>query len=196
MFIQTEDTPNPNALKFIPGVKISPGNPVNFKSKTECTNSPLASELFKIKYVKSVFFGEDFITITKQEDKSWDVIKAEILLTIMETLSANMPIFIKDKEEKHSKDDDFDSDIVVQIKELIEHRIRPAVAQDGGDIVFHSFENGVLKLKLHGACSSCPSSTVTLKDGIENMLRHYVPEVESVEAINEQEEGYGHYAKD
>jgi len=183
MFIQTEDTPNPDSIKFIPGVEVSPGKPTNFTSSEECSKSPLAEILFSLGYINGVFFGNDFITITKKTDKDWTVIKAEILLTLMEYFSSNKKVMIDDVENTiiYSADDD---NIVKQIKEIIEHKVRPAVAQDGGDIIFHSFEEGIVKLELHGACSGCPSSTVTLKNGIENMLKHYVPEVKSVEAVS------------
>ena len=183
MFIQTEETPNPDSLKFLPGIEVSPKRLVNFNSKEDCNISPLAKSLFDIKYVTSVFFGKDFIAVNKQKDKDWEVIKPEILLTIMEHFSANLPVF-NAQDVKSAKDDSEDDEITKQIKEIIEHRVRPAVAQDGGDIIFHSFESGIVKLELHGACSGCPSASITLKNGIENMLKHYVPEVSAVEAVN------------
>lgn len=198
MFIQTEETPNPESLKFLPGAKVSDRGPTNFKSLEDCSSSTLAAQIMQAKYVKSVFFGEDFITVTKQKDKNWEVIKPVILLMIMEHFSANLTVFddvtkkkskLKSKSSGESVDSsEEDSEIVSQIKEIIETRVRPAVANDGGDIIFHSFADGILKLELHGACSGCPSSSVTLKNGIENMMKYYVPEVESVEAINSEEE--------
>jgi len=185
MFIQTEETPNPNSMKFIPGTDVSPSAPLNFTSAKECTQSPLAENLFKLQYVEGVFLGKDFVTITKQTNTDWNLIKPEILLLLMEYFSSGKPSVIDSKTKKEIPTEQ-DSDVVAQIKEIIEEKVRPAVAQDGGDIIFHSFENGIVKLELHGACSGCPSSTVTLKNGIENMLKHYVPEVIEVEAVNNE----------
>jgi Fe-S cluster biogenesis protein NfuA len=191
MFIQTETTPNPLSLKFLPGKEVSPKSPINFTSKEDAIISPLAKALFLNPHVVSVFFGKDFITITKSENAEWEVIKPEILLTMMEHFTSGAPLIVEtDGEHQDTKVLETDSEIVAQIKEIIEHRVRPAVAQDGGDIIFHSFENGIVKLELHGSCSGCPSSTITLKNGIENMLKHYVPEVESVEAIDNHEKEY------
>jgi Fe-S cluster biogenesis protein NfuA len=189
MFIQTEDTPNPNSLKFIPeGDLGNKRGPINFGSIEDAAQSPLAKALFAIEGVSGVFFGMDFITISKDLKTEWVEIKPSIMLTIMEHFSKKMPLYADEGNQASSSNEinDDDSEIVKQIKEIIEHRVRPAVAQDGGDIIFHSFENGILKLELHGSCSGCPSSTVTLKNGIESMMRHYVPEVESVEAINHE----------
>lgn len=183
MFIQTEDTPNPNSIKFLPGKDVCPEEPMNFKSKEESGDSPLAQLLFDIKHVSSVFFGKDFVTITKEESADWGKMKSEILLSLMDFFSSNNSVLTKKKEASSTEED---SKIVSEIKEIIEHKVRPAVAQDGGDIIFHSFKDGIVKLELHGACSGCPSSTVTLKNGIENMLKHYVPEVESVEAVDSE----------
>lgn len=184
MFIQTEDTPNPNSIKFIPGKDVSPDKPMNFKSSKECAESPLAEHLFTIKHVDGVFLGKDFVTITKEPSADWGLIKSEILLSLMDFFSSGKTVLLKSKIDTSSTNTAEDSKIVAEIKEIIEHKVRPAVAQDGGDIIFHSFENGIVKLELHGACSGCPSSTVTLKNGIENMLKHYVPEVDSVEAAS------------
>lgn len=187
MFIQTQSTPNPLSLKFLPGQEVS-SSPVSFSEAEDSHTSPLAKALFKITDIVGVFYGKDFITITKSETSSWDVLKPEILLTIMEHFDSGAPLFIEtNKEHKDTEVLTTDSDIVAQIKEIIEHRVRPAVAGDGGDIIFHSFEDGVVKLELHGACQGCPSSSITLKNGIESMLKHYVPEVESVEAVNNVE---------
>lgn len=188
MFIQTEATPNPLSLKFIPGSDVST-KAVNFTNEFDAACSPLAAALLKIPGVVSVFYGQDFITVSKDESTAWEVMKPEILLTMMEHFTSQAPLFIENAElHKDTEILDTDSDIVAQIKEIIEHRVRPAVANDGGDIIFHSFENGIVRLEMHGACSGCPSSTITLKNGIENMLKHYVPEVESVEAVNGLEE--------
>ena len=187
MFIQTEETPNPESLKFIPGVNISPA-PMNFLDASQATNSLLAQKLFTLKDVKSVFLGYDFITITKQEESKWEVIKAEILVTIMDFLVSGQEAVTKASPKKaktkaNKKIDPNEDKIVKEIREIIETRVRPAVMQDGGDIVFHDFKDGIVRLELHGACAGCPSSTVTLKNGIENMLKYYVPEVISVEAL-------------
>jgi NFU1 iron-sulfur cluster scaffold homolog, mitochondrial len=185
MFIQTESTPNPNTLKFLPGVEVLDGSPVSFNSKKESANSPLGRRLFEVSSVISVFFGSDFISVTKSEQTDWDIIKPEILVTIMEHFVSGQPVISSnDKDNEINQDiSEEDDEITKQLKELIETRVRPAVAQDGGDIIFKSFKDGIVKLELHGACSGCPSSSITLKDGIENMLKHYVPEVKSVEAM-------------
>jgi Fe-S cluster biogenesis protein NfuA len=182
MFIQTETTPNPSTLKFIPGENVLGSGTANFNNKEDAAKSPLAQALFMINNVDAVFLGSDFISVTKKENTNWDSLKTEVLTTIMEHFVAGKPIMLEvgAKVESHSE---ADSEVVKQIKELIETRVRPSVAQDGGDIIFHGFENGVVKLEMHGACSGCPSSSVTLKNGIENMLKHYIPEVESVEAV-------------
>ncbi len=182
MFIQTEITPNPESLKFLPGVNISPA-PMNFLDYSQASNSPLAQKLFSLPYVKSIFLGYDFITVTKQETSQWEIIKAEILVTIMDFLISGQ-VAVNESTVKENNITDLDEDkIVKEIREIIETRVRPSVMQDGGDIVFHDFKDGIVRLELHGACSGCPSSTVTLKNGIENMLKYYIPEVISVEAI-------------
>jgi Fe-S cluster biogenesis protein NfuA len=185
MFIQTETTPNPATLKFIPGVEVTGGEPVNCSNFQEARVSPLAENLFKIPSVRGVFLGADFITITKSEDTDWSLLKPEVLTTIMEHFVAGRPVLVDNERGSENYYDENDSELVKQIKEIIEFRVRPAVAQDGGDIKFHSFEDGIVKLVLHGSCSGCPSSTVTLKNGIEGMLKHYVPEVMAVEAVTE-----------
>ena len=182
MFIQTEQTPNPATLKFIPGREVLKEGSVDFPNADAATGkSPLAERLFEIEGVNGVFFGYDFITVTKADDKEWYVMKPSILGVVMEHFTAGHPVLSGAAESPAaggvSEDDD---EIVVQIKELLETRVRPAVAQDGGDIIFHGFENGIVYLTLQGACAGCPSSTVTLKMGIENMLRHYIPEVVEV----------------
>ena len=185
MFIQTEATPNPNTMKFLPGQDVLVEGTQFFTDRENAAKSPLASALFEVEQVRAVFYGSDFITVTKAEDASWDVLKPPVLTTIMEhfvsgkPLMGDAPVEVK-KEKAYSAED---QEIVDQIKELIETRVRPAVAQDGGDIVFHAFEDGIVKLEMHGACSGCPSSTATLKQGIENMLKHYVPEVIAVEPV-------------
>jgi len=187
MFIQTEDTPNPDAIKFFPGQEISSDQPVFFSELAEVKGkSKLAESLFNISNVKSVFFGSDFITVTKKPEGNWQVMKPEILMVIMDHFVAGFPVF-----EESTKSDNIKhnleglSEIEKQIIEIIETRVRPSVAQDGGDIIYKGFENGIVKLALHGACAGCPSSTITLKNGIESMLKHFVPEVEAVEAVEE-----------
>ena len=185
MFIQTETTPNPSTLKFIPGEPVLVNSTANFNNKEEASYSPLALVLFDIDQVRGVFLGSDFISVTKADNCDWDLLKTEILTAIMEHYVAGKPLIISDSKETQKQEiyNPDESEIVKQIRELIDTRVRPSVAQDGGDIIFHGFENGVVKLEMHGACSGCPSSAITLKNGIENMLKHYVPEVESVEAV-------------
>jgi Fe-S cluster biogenesis protein NfuA len=192
MFIQTEETPNPATLKFIPdGHIILKNGTAEFKNQKQAeSKSPLALQLFAITGVEAVFFGHDFITITKSGNAVWKYLTSEIQAVIMDFfLTGKNPMF-ENQENANAKEasdtsSEGDSEIVKQIKELIEIKVRPAVAMDGGDIIFHSFENGIVYLMLKGSCSGCPSSTVTLKSGIENMLKHYIPEVEAVEQISE-----------
>ncbi len=194
MFIQTEETPNPATLKFIPDGRhvVLKNGTAEFKNQKQAeSKSPLALQLFTITGVEAVFFGHDFITITKSGNAVWKYLTSEIQAVIMDFfLTGKEPMF-ENKENENSNEanknlpEEGDSEIVKQIKELIEIKVRPAVAMDGGDIIFHSFENGVVYLMLKGSCSGCPSSTVTLKSGIENMLKHYIPEVESVEQVSE-----------
>ncbi len=182
MFIQTEVTPNPLTLKFIPDVTVMESGTAFFTNAEDATISPLAVELFAIEGVTAVFLGGDFITVTKDEASDWSVLKAPLLTSIMDFFVAKKPVMLSSKKEAVATNEN-DSDLVKQIKELIETRVRPAVAQDGGDIIFHNFSDGIVQLELHGSCSGCPSSTVTLKNGIENMLKHYIPEVIAVEAV-------------
>ncbi len=186
MFIQTQETPNPQTLKFIPdGQIVLQNGTAEFKSqKSAAISSPLALQLFEIEGVDSIFLGNDFITVTKKIDSNWQKIKPEIQAIIMDFYLSGKPVMF-DRNDIESTSSEGDSEIVKQIKELIEIKVRPAVAMDGGDIIFHSFENGVVKLQLKGSCAGCPSSTITLKNGIENMLKHYIPEVELVEQVDE-----------
>lgn len=185
MFIQTQDTPNPATLKFLPGRDVmGEGAVADFPEAGSADRSPLARALFAIPEVARVFFGADFISVTKR-DGEWKHLKPAILGAIMEHFTQNLPLIeggALEAEDSFAADDD---EVVVQIKELIETRVRPAVAQDGGDIIFMGFNNdtGIVSLHLQGSCAGCPSSTMTLKNGIENMLRHYVPEVTAVEAV-------------
>ena len=185
MFIQTEATPNPNTMKFLPGQDVLGERTAFFTDADNAKASPLASALFVLSDVRAVFFGGDFITVTKTESSNWDVLKPQILTTVMEHYQSGLPLMGAATEKAASSEtySDDEQQIVDQIKELIETRVRPAVAQDGGDIIFHSFKDGTVKLEMHGACSGCPSSTATLKSGIENMLKHYIPEVVNVEAV-------------
>lgn len=185
MFIQTEITPNPNAIKFLPNITISPGNPVHFANIDEAkSKSSLAVQLFTIDNVKSVFFGDDFITITKEGDSDWLIIKPEILVIIMDHFTAGYSFFDQQATKYIVDNSVGESEIERQIIEIIETRVRPSVAMDGGDIIYRGFENGIVKLELRGACSGCPSSSITLKNGIESMLKHFVPEVLSVESVD------------
>ncbi len=180
MFIQTEGTPNPATLKFLPGCDVMGQGGANFTNAEMATRSPLASRLFEMEGVEGVYLGGDFITVTKTYEKDWETMKPLLLGAIMEHFTAGKPVI----EGTDDDDDDaYDGSIESQIKELLDTRVRPAVAQDGGDIIFHSFENGVVYLSMQGACSGCPSSSATLKHGIENMLRHYIPEVMEVRPV-------------
>ena len=182
MFIQTEDTPNPETLKFIPGNIILKTGTADFSSKDVASDSPLASKLFEIDGVSRVFLATDFISVTKDPQLDWNNLKPSILTGIMEHYSTGLPA-INETEDKNSvSNNSEDSETIKQIKDLLETRVRPAVAMDGGDITFCSFESGVVTLQMKGACAGCPSSTATLKMGIENMLRHYIPEVTEVRA--------------
>lgn len=182
MFIQTEETPNPETLKFLPGCVVMPEGTASYVVGQPCENSPLARRLMDVEGVTGVFFGSDFVTITREPTQEWHLLKPPILGILMEHFVANLPVVTGEGATSAPTYDTSDP-LIFQIRELLDTRIRPAVAQDGGDIVFHSFEDGIVYLKMQGACSGCPSSTATLKSGIENMLRHYVPEVTEVRAI-------------
>lgn len=185
MFIQTETTPNPATLKFLPGRDVLPEGNVNFTDADSATESPLATRLFAVAGVDGVFLGSDFITVTKAANRDWPALKPALLGAIMEHFMAGLPVMNKGAGAAEADEvyDPADAGIVSQIKELIETRVRPAVAQDGGDIVFRGFDRGVVLLHMQGACAGCPSSTATLRYGIENMLKHYVPEVSEVRAV-------------
>ncbi|AQX31269.1 MULTISPECIES: NifU family protein [Bartonella] len=190
MFIQTETTPNPATLKFLPGRVVLAKGVLEFHNSKEADqNSPLAAKLFTIPNVSSVLLGHDFIAVTKN-DGEWQHLKPAILGTIMEHFLSNDPTVINDAtlqtqapEAYEEFYDEKDADIVMTIKEILETRVRPAVANDGGDITFRGFEDGIVYLNMRGACAGCPSSTATLKHGIENLLRHFIPEVLGVEAM-------------
>ncbi len=185
MFIQTESTPNPATLKFLPGQAVLGAGTADFPTATSASASPLASRIFLIQGVTGVFFGTDFVTVTKGDDIEWDHVKPAILGAIMEHFQSGRPVIDGDGggSSGHADHDGPDKEIVNQIKELLDTRVRPAVAQDGGDIVFHGFDRGVVYLHMQGACAGCPSSTLTLKMGIENLLRHYIPEVVEVRPV-------------
>ena len=181
MFIQTEDTPNPLTIKFLPGKEVMKTGTADFKNNELAVNSPLALKLFEVDGVDGVFLGSDFISVTKKKEEEWFSLKPSILGKIMEHYASG-DVVLKINQNEKSVSEIEDSDTVQQIKKLLETRVRPAVAMDGGDIQFESFEDGIVTLLMKGACSGCPSSTATLKMGIENMLRHYIPEVQEVRA--------------
>ncbi|MFK7940268.1 MAG: NifU family protein [Roseovarius sp.] len=185
MFIQTESTPNPATLKFLPGQTVLEAGTADFPSAEGAEVSPLAERIFKVQGVQGVFFGNDFVTVTKAEASEWDHMKPAILGAIMEHFQSGKPVMLGDAAAPsgHAEHTGEDGEIVGQIKELLDTRVRPAVAQDGGDITFHGFERGVVYLHMQGACAGCPSSTITLKMGIENLLRHYIPEVTEVRPV-------------
>lgn len=183
MFIQTESTPNPATLKFLPGQTVLEMGTADFPSSDTADKSPLASRIFGVKGVTGVFLGNDFVTVTKSEDMDWDHVKAPILGAIMDHYQSGQPVIEGEAVSGHADHDGEDSKIVDQIKELLDTRVRPAVAQDGGDITFHGFDRGVVYLHMQGACANCPSSTLTLKMGIENLLRHFIPEVVEVRPV-------------
>jgi Fe-S cluster biogenesis protein NfuA len=186
LFIQTESTPNPATLKFLPGRAVLGEGAADFPTPESAQKSPLALRLFEIDGVTGVMFGPDFVTVTKSGSE-WPALKPMVLGALMEHFTKGLPVIEGDLMQSPAKEeyDAQDEEIVVQIKELLETRVRPAVAQDGGDIVFRGFEgkSGTVFLNLRGSCAGCPSSTATLKNGIENMLRHYIPEVNAVEAV-------------
>jgi Fe-S cluster biogenesis protein NfuA len=184
MFIQTEKTPNPDVLKFIPGQPVTGTGTAEFRSRDDAGNSPLAQRLFDVEGVSSVFFGPDFISITKSEAKEWLGLKTMVLAAIMEHFATGQKVMSKVASAPKPTGSNLDDAIVSQICELIETRVRPAVQMDGGDIVFDRFEEGVVYLHMQGACAGCPSSTMTLKSGIENMLKHFIPEVQEVRAAD------------
>ncbi len=184
MFIETEGTPNPATLKFLPGREVMPLGTADFASPASAGRSPLAQALFDLPGVTRVFLGGDFVTITKGEDIGWQALKPQVLAVLMEHFVAGLPVIEGAADELDEDVDPADAEVVEQIKELLDTRVRPAVAGDGGDIVFRGFRDGIVRLHMQGACSGCPSSRATLKHGIENMLRHYVPEVQAVEQVD------------
>jgi Fe-S cluster biogenesis protein NfuA len=190
MLIQTETTPNPSTLKFLPGQPVMEAGTRDFATPEDADASPLASAIFSTGDVEGVFFGRDFISVTAAPGVDWRQLKPEVLSVLLDHFSSGAPLFnpgtaagIHIDPASAIAEDPADAEIVAQIRELIETRVRPAVAQDGGDIVYRGFSAGTVYLALHGACAGCPSSTMTLKNGIEGLLKHYVPEVEAVEAV-------------
>lgn len=185
MFIQTESTPNPATLKFMPGQHVLEAGTADFPTADSATASPLALRIFAVDGVEGVFLGADFVTVTKNGDVEWEHLKPAILGAIMEHYQSGAPAVEGGAGATgHAEHDGPDSATVSRIKELLDTRVRPAVAQDGGDITFHGFDRGIVYLHMQGACAGCPSSTLTLKMGIENLLRHYIPEVAEVRPVN------------
>jgi len=190
MLIETEVTPNPATLKFLPGRAVMDGTR-DFATPEEAEASPLADALFALGDVTGVFFGRDFVSVTAAPGVSWPGLKPDVLAILLDHFSANMPLFrqggagfaVPAADDEVTTDDPADAEIVAQIRELIDTRVRPAVANDGGDIVYRGFDRGKVFLRMHGACAGCPSSTATLKNGIEQLLKHYVPEVTEVRAV-------------
>ena len=183
MLVETVETPNPNSLKFIPNMTVSEIGPVEiFKDKKKDKKIPLANNILAIEGVTSIFFGDDFISVNKTGPVKWDDLKPGIISEINDFYSKGNKVVLKKKLENNDQQKE-ESEVVTKIKEVLESKIRPAVARDGGDIKFKSFNDGIVTVELQGSCSGCPSSTVTLKRGVENMLKHYVPEVNSVESI-------------
>ena len=190
MLIRTEQTPNPSTRKFLPGQSVMDSGTRDFADAGSAEVSPLAKALFDSGLVEGVFYGRDFISVTAAPGVSWTDLEPLVLETLLDHFVSGAPMFVAGTaagihiaEDSGFEDDPEDADIIQQIKELIETRVRPAVAQDGGDIAYKGYKDGHLYLSMHGACSGCPSSTVTLKRGIESLIRHYVPEVETVEAV-------------
>lgn len=192
MLIETERTPNPATIKFLPGRIVMDAGTRDFASVEEAQASPLATALFALGDVTGVFFGRDFVSVTAAPGVDWAVLKPDVLTVLLDHFVAGMPLFhagsaagiaVPPDTFDTVHDDDADADIVAQIKDLIETRVRPAVANDGGDIVYRGFRDGIVFLRMQGACAGCPSSTATLKNGIESLLRHYVPEVNAVQAV-------------
>ncbi|XP_059802365.1 NFU1 iron-sulfur cluster scaffold homolog, mitochondrial-like isoform X1 [Hypanus sabinus] len=187
MALQTLDTPNPNSLKFLVGRQIVESGSIDFPNVDSAHSSPLAKQLFQIEGVKSVFFGPDFITITRESQVEWNILKPQVSAVLVDFFASGVPL-ITDvlQADSASTDSEEDDEVVAMIKELLDTRIRPTVQEDGGDVIFKGFENGVVKLKLLGSCTGCPSSVITLKSGIQNMLQFYIPEVDEVVQVQDE----------
>lgn len=186
MFIETERTPNPATLKFLPGRTVLPEGTAHFDTPESAEASPLAAALFSLGDIEAVFFGSDFVSVTKAEGSAdWETLKPMILSVLVDHFASGAPLFQGEAPAGAFavQDDPADAEIVAQIQDLLDTRVRPAVARDGGDIVYRGFDKGVVYLHMQGACSGCPSSTATLKNGIENLLKYYVPEVTDVRAV-------------
>src|SRR5882672_9765092 len=184
MFIQTEETPNPATMKFLPGQEVMSQGTLEITDAETAASSPLAEALFTVEGIKGVFFAKDFITVTKDASKEWPVLKPAILTTIMEHFTNKRPVVTQSTVVQPIPASGIDdSEIAKQIREILDVKVRPAVAQDGGDITFQKFEDGIVYLNLKGSCAGCPSSVMTLKSGIENMLKHYIPEVKEVRQV-------------
>ena len=194
MFIETEQTPNPATLKFLPGRQVMASGTRDFADPDEAEASPLAQALFDLGDVTGVFFGRDFVSVTAGPGVAWNDLRTDVISILLDHFSADMPLFRsgsaqdirvpgEDAQDALPGDDPADADVIAQIRELIDTRVRPAVANDGGDIVYRGFERGTVYLRMQGACAGCPSSTATLKNGIEQLLKHYVPEVTDVRAV-------------
>ena len=192
MLITTEQTPNPSTRKFLPGVTVMEVGSRDFPDATSAEASPLADALFKTGDVEGVFFGRDFVSVTAAPDVDWAGLEIDVVQILLDHFVSGAPLFragsaggihVAADDEASFDEDPADAEIVAQIKDLLETRVRPAVAQDGGDIVYRGYKDGTLFLAMQGACAGCPSSAVTLKRGVENLIRHYVPEVETVEAV-------------
>ena len=185
MFIETEMTPNPDTLKFLPGKTLLEAGTANFTDLDAAESSPLANALFAQTGVAGVFIGHDFITVTKANDIEWDELKPNVLAGLMQFFASGAPVVNPEAlvSETSFNDDEEDAEIIKQIRTLLDEKVRPAVAGDGGDITYHGFQQGVVYLQMQGACAGCPSSTMTLKHGIENLLKYYIPEVTEVRAV-------------
>jgi len=183
MNIQTESTPNPSSLKFLPGKTVMEKETADFRNMEEAKSSPFALNLFKINGVEGVFFGSDFISITKNDIHEWQMLKPSISETIIDFYKSGDAIMFQQEEDKTGTSNTEDTEAVTKIKKIIDTQVRPAVAKDGGDITFQSFDNGIVYLQMKGSCAGCPSSTATLKAGIEKTLKHYIPEVLEVRPV-------------
>ena len=185
MFIQTEPTPNPNAIKFIPGFDVVAQGSYDFRNAESADKAPLVQRLFKLNGVEGVYLAREFISVTKNDDVPWDTLKPRVLAAIMDHATSGLPVLDAALESAASQaaDPHGESDVIMQIRDILDTRIRPAVAMDGGDIVFDRFEDGIVFLEMRGACSGCPSSSATLKNGVESMLRHFIPEVLEVRSV-------------
>ena len=183
MMVETEQTPNPDTLKFLPGKRVSEAGPVEFSKKDNNINVSLANKILSLNGTVMVFFGEDFITVKKEKDQNWDSLKHSVISHINDHYSKGNGAVIKKKLNESNKNEDTSNEVVNKIKEVLDSKVRPAVAKDGGDIKFKSFKDGVVLVELQGSCSGCPSSIMTLKQGVQNLLCHYIPEVKRVDAI-------------